>query len=331
MTSCVNGEPRELPDGRDASPTRRAARGVRRRRPRRRRRASTARSCRAASGRRPSCATVSRSRCSRRSREDDRWTIRLTIAGRELELAADPRHRRLSQPRGDAERALARVAAPSSPRSRCGASTRGARGSIVEVLEECRPRAAAEHRRLLHRARGGDDRTARPRGVRDRLGEARGDRRRPHAAARPGRAARRPPRRSWTTASPSCRTRTTTRSWRAGSRTSGCAAVMPLGSPIGSGMGIHNPYNLRLIVEQARRAGHPRRGRRHRLRRRARDGGSAATPCCWPARSRARPTRSRWRAPCAKAVEAGRGARGRAHPAAAATRRRRRRGRRCRS
>ena len=32
----------------------------------------------------------------------------------------------------------------------------------------------------------------------------------------------------------------------------GCAAVMPLGSPIGSGMGIHNPYNLRLIVEQAR-------------------------------------------------------------------------------
>jgi thiazole synthase len=32
----------------------------------------------------------------------------------------------------------------------------------------------------------------------------------------------------------------------------GCAAVMPLGSPIGSGMGIRNPYNLRLILEQAR-------------------------------------------------------------------------------
>jgi thiazole synthase len=31
----------------------------------------------------------------------------------------------------------------------------------------------------------------------------------------------------------------------------GCAAVMPLGSPIGSGMGIRNPYNLTLIVEQA--------------------------------------------------------------------------------
>jgi thiazole synthase len=32
----------------------------------------------------------------------------------------------------------------------------------------------------------------------------------------------------------------------------GCAAVMPLGSPIGSGMGIRNPYNLNLIVEGAR-------------------------------------------------------------------------------
>jgi thiazole synthase len=31
----------------------------------------------------------------------------------------------------------------------------------------------------------------------------------------------------------------------------GCAAVMPLGSPIGSGMGLLNNYNLRLIVERA--------------------------------------------------------------------------------
>src|SRR5918995_5758693 len=31
----------------------------------------------------------------------------------------------------------------------------------------------------------------------------------------------------------------------------GCAVVMPLGSPIGSGMGIRNPYNLRMIVERA--------------------------------------------------------------------------------
>jgi thiazole synthase len=31
----------------------------------------------------------------------------------------------------------------------------------------------------------------------------------------------------------------------------GCAAVMPLGSPIGSGMGIRNPYNIALIAEAA--------------------------------------------------------------------------------
>jgi thiazole synthase len=31
----------------------------------------------------------------------------------------------------------------------------------------------------------------------------------------------------------------------------GCAAVMPLGSPIGSGMGIRNPYNLQIITERS--------------------------------------------------------------------------------
>src|SRR5690606_1715154 len=30
----------------------------------------------------------------------------------------------------------------------------------------------------------------------------------------------------------------------------GCAAVMPLAAPIGSGMGIRNPHNLRIILEQ---------------------------------------------------------------------------------
>src|SRR4029453_1419399 len=32
----------------------------------------------------------------------------------------------------------------------------------------------------------------------------------------------------------------------------GCAAVMPLAAPIGSGLGIRNPYNLRIIIEQSR-------------------------------------------------------------------------------
>jgi thiazole synthase len=31
----------------------------------------------------------------------------------------------------------------------------------------------------------------------------------------------------------------------------GCAAVMPLGAPIGSGMGIRNPYNISIMVERA--------------------------------------------------------------------------------
>ncbi len=31
----------------------------------------------------------------------------------------------------------------------------------------------------------------------------------------------------------------------------GCAVVMPLGSPIGTGLGIRNPHNIALIVEQA--------------------------------------------------------------------------------
>ncbi len=32
----------------------------------------------------------------------------------------------------------------------------------------------------------------------------------------------------------------------------GCAAVMPLAAPIGSGLGIRNPYNLRIIIEKAK-------------------------------------------------------------------------------
>ncbi len=32
----------------------------------------------------------------------------------------------------------------------------------------------------------------------------------------------------------------------------GCVAVMPLAAPIGSGLGIRNPYNIRLILEQSK-------------------------------------------------------------------------------
>ena len=37
----------------------------------------------------------------------------------------------------------------------------------------------------------------------------------------------------------------------------GCAAVMPLGAPIGSGLGIRNPVNIRLIVEAMEGSGVP--------------------------------------------------------------------------
>ena len=37
----------------------------------------------------------------------------------------------------------------------------------------------------------------------------------------------------------------------------GAAAVMPLGAPIGSGLGIRNPANLRIIIEQAEESGIP--------------------------------------------------------------------------
>ena len=51
----------------------------------------------------------------------------------------------------------------------------------------------------------------------------------------------------------------------------GAAAVMPLGAPIGSGLGIQNVNNLRIIREFAR-AAHRRRRRRHRVGRGAGDG-----------------------------------------------------------
>ena len=57
----------------------------------------------------------------------------------------------------------------------------------------------------------------------------------------------------------------------------GCAAVMPLGSPIGSGMGIRNPYNIALIVERAGVPVDPRRRRRHGLATRRWRWSSAAT------------------------------------------------------
>ncbi len=52
----------------------------------------------------------------------------------------------------------------------------------------------------------------------------------------------------------------------------GCAAIMPLAAPIGSGLGIQNRYNLLRDRGEREGAGHRRRGCRHRIRCIHRDG-----------------------------------------------------------
>jgi thiazole synthase ThiGH ThiG subunit len=52
----------------------------------------------------------------------------------------------------------------------------------------------------------------------------------------------------------------------------GCCAVMPLASLIGSGMGILNPWNLQIIIDNAQGPDHRRCRCRHRVGRRHRDG-----------------------------------------------------------
>ena len=133
------------------------------------------------------------SRSCARSREaemasDDPSTTRSTIGGRELQsrlLLGTGGFRSLdalaAAHRGVRHRARHRRAAPHRP------------GRARLDRRRARPRrrpAAAQHRRLLHGARRGAHRQARARGVRDRLGQARGDRRRAHAAARRAGAAR---------------------------------------------------------------------------------------------------------------------------------------------
>ena len=105
-----------------------------------------------------------------------------------------------------------------------------------------------------------------------RLGEARGDRRRAHAPARRRASSSTPPSSSSTTGFIVLPYTTDDPILARRLEDVGCAAVMPLGSPIGCGLGIRNPHAIRLIVERCRRAGDPRRRDRHRLRRRPGDG-----------------------------------------------------------
>ena len=222
MKVLLNGEAAEFVDGRDGQDRAglaRPARGrvVAWRSP------STPRSSRAASGTRRNCTRGRGWRSCARSREaemavTDTNTDVLTIAGTELRS-------RLLLGTGGFRSLDALAAALEVSGSRAGHRRAAPHRPVLARLDRrrARPRgrqAAAQHRRVLHRARRGADGQARPRGVRDRLGQARGRGRRAHAAARRRRRCWRPPRSSSTTASSSCRTRTTTRSSPAGWRTS---------------------------------------------------------------------------------------------------------------
>ena len=99
-------------------------------------------------------------------------------------------------------------------------------------------------------------------------GQARGHRRLAHAVPRRARACSRPPARWPGRASRSCRTPTTTRSWPRSSRTPAPPRSCRWARPIGSGLGIRNPYNIKLILEavtrpraSSTRASAPRRTR----------------------------------------------------------------------
>ena len=171
----------------------------------------------------------------------------LEIADRTFDVAPDHRHRRLSQPRGDGARRWRRRA-PRWPRWRCAGSTPRARGSLLDVLDDAgcfvlpntagcfTARDAVTTAQLAREALEtdwvkleviGDDKTLLPDAA--ELLEAAETLVADGFTVLP-----------YTNDDPVLAQRL---------EDAGCAAVMPLGSPIGSGMGIRNPYNLRLIVE----------------------------------------------------------------------------------
>ena len=110
----------------------------------------------------------------------------------------------------------------------------------------------AEHRRVLHRRRGDPHGAPRARGRAVELGEARGDRRRADALPRQRGAARGDARPGARRASSCCPYTNDDPIACRKLEDAGAAAVMPLGAPIGSGLGIQNVNNLRIIREFTR-------------------------------------------------------------------------------
>ena len=178
--------------------------------------------------------------------------------------------------------------------------------SLLDFIDRDRDVHPAEHRRVLHGRRSDPHGAARPRSRPVELGEARGDRRREDAL----------PRQRWRC---SRRRKTLVKEGFVvlpytnddpvlcrKLEDAGAAAVMPLGAPIGSGLGIQNPNNIAIIKEFAARAGDRRRRRRHRLGRRDRDGARRRRRADEHRASPAPPIRSRWPHAMRLAVQAGR-------------------------
>ena len=248
MTIELNGETREVPDGATVGdlPTSSTSPGDAAASPS----PSTARSSRAGSGTRIRCPTARGSRSSPPCREDDQRGERpARIAEREFGS------RLLLGTGGFTSLALMEeaLAASSGTELATVALRRSTRppGLVLDVLDRTGVAVLPEHRRLLHRARRrdhrrelareafetdwvkleviGDDRTLLP-DAPELLDAA-------EALVADGFVVL-----PYTTDDPVLARRL---------EDVGCAAVMPLGSPIGSGMGIRNPYNIALIVEHA--------------------------------------------------------------------------------
>ena len=197
-----------------------------------------------------------------------------------------------------------RPAAPSSSRSRCGASTRAraARSSTCSTAPACGcsrtpPAASPPRDAVAHRQ-------ARPRGVRDRLGQARGDRRRAYAAARrPGAARGRRGAGRRRLHGPAVHERRPDPRAPAGGRRLRRGDAARLADRLRHGPA--QPLQPRADPRARRRAGDPRRrASAPRPTPRSR-WSSATTACCARARSRAPRTPSRWRARSGSAPRAG--------------------------
>ena len=187
---------------------------------------------------------------------------------------------------------------PRSRPSRCAASTRRRTARCTRCSDELGDPRAAEHRGVPHRRGGRRARAARARGVRHDVGEARGDRRRPHAAARrdrdgPGRGDAR----------------------RRGVLRLGLRAGRPRRVPPARPGGLRGGHAARLADRLGPRDPQPPRDRHDRRdasrspscstrasgpRRTPRSRwSSAATGCCAPRGSTAPSTPRRWPRPCA--------------------------------